>query len=73
MRYVVCLAMLMAILSGCANTGRNEGRAAGILDAVQDPARAHARALSGSDIAEMRRTGVALLIPISCWPDGCAP
>lgn len=68
----LCLITTTIFATGCAESPRNEGRAAAILDAVERPAKAHARALAGDDPAEMRRTGAALLAPLRCWwTDDC--
>ena len=49
--------LMMSAVSGCLNSGASD-TVAGRLEA---PAKAHARALAGDDVAAMRATGVKLL------------
>jgi hypothetical protein len=60
----------MLSLTGCINS-QNEGSAAAILDAAVPVSRDHAEALVGSDVDQMRSTGLELITIINCHPDGC--
>ena len=60
------LATLMMILTGCINSAAPPQA----LDRLEAPARAHAKALTSDDLAEMRATGrtlIAQLAALARW------
>ena len=60
----------MTFLTACTST-LNEGSAAAILDNAVPESITHARALTGDDLAAIRKTGLDLIATVNCWPDGC--
>lgn len=65
MRSLTFLAIPMLFLASCAGSPE-EGRAAAVLTKAQPLAIEHASALTGSDLSEMRRTGLRLITVIQC-------
>lgn len=70
MRRPIYLLTLTLFLPSCADLPQ-EGRAAAILDAAQEPALTHAEALTGVDINTMRQTGLELITVVRCWEEEC--
>ena len=67
MRKTLFLTISLLSLTGCLGSQQTDGRATAILDASEAPAREHAAALAGGDIAASQRTGARLLAVLGVW------